>query len=141
MSQPEFHIRTNGLYWRPEAKGYTSDVRDAGRWSEADALRLIEDLGTEKHAGIVRAAPCPIRALIDAALPFANAFEAFNELDPGFPDEGAVMRASVSHAAATRGLSLDLTEDEYTAKCREQVITKAKLQRLAEAVRAAEAAR
>lgn len=57
MTTPEFHIRTNGLYWRPEAKGYTSDVRDAGRWSEEEAHRLIEGLGPEKHAGIVLAQP------------------------------------------------------------------------------------
>jgi hypothetical protein len=57
MTQPEFHIRTNGLYWRPEAKGYTSDVRDAGRWSEEEAHALIDGLGPEKRVGIVLAQP------------------------------------------------------------------------------------
>lgn len=57
MTQPEYHIRTNGLYWRPSGKGYTEDPRDAGRWRQEEAFRLIEGLGPEKHAGIVLAQP------------------------------------------------------------------------------------
>lgn len=57
MSEPQYHIRTNGLYWRPEAKGYTEHPHEAGRWPHEEAMRLIEGLGPEKHAGIVLAAP------------------------------------------------------------------------------------
>jgi hypothetical protein len=34
----DYVIRKRGYFYRPEAQGYCSDVRDAGRWSYEDAI-------------------------------------------------------------------------------------------------------
>ena len=43
-------IRKGGLFYRPKACGYTSDILEAGRWSEADARHHINpDAGVTIH--------------------------------------------------------------------------------------------
>lgn len=39
IEQAKYLIRKRGAYYRPNAQGYTTDVRDAGRYSLADAIR------------------------------------------------------------------------------------------------------
>lgn len=52
-----FLIRTDGGWWRPNAAGYTNEIRDAGRYSQEDAEAHIKGLGPEKMARIF---PAPI---------------------------------------------------------------------------------
>jgi len=47
------HIKTNGLLWRPEAKGYTSVPALAGKWPRTEAEDIIKDLGPEKYACLI----------------------------------------------------------------------------------------
>lgn len=78
--------------------------------------------------------PSAIRELYEAALPFARAFEAADKLDPNFPENAAVLRASFDFAVATDGVDIALPEPEYLAAVRRQSITRANLRRLAQAV-------
>lgn len=57
----EYHIRTNGFFWRPDAKGYTADIAEAGRFSMEDVKRLTDGLGPEKKAGVILAQPEPTK--------------------------------------------------------------------------------
>jgi hypothetical protein len=51
MTKPrQFHIYSlqRGAYWRPNAQGYTSDVKQAGRFSGREAAAWMEHCGREK---------------------------------------------------------------------------------------------
>jgi hypothetical protein len=39
----------HGAYWRPNACGYTKDIREAGRWGRHVAERMVAHCGPEKR--------------------------------------------------------------------------------------------
>lgn len=49
MTNP-YVIRNGYLFWRPQGHGYTSQVLEAGLWSEAEARRIAKNRPGEDEA-------------------------------------------------------------------------------------------
>lgn len=56
MSEQLYHLVKNGLYYRPEARGYTGDVREAGLFSLLEAT--LEVANTHETVQMI---PAPLR--------------------------------------------------------------------------------
>ena len=94
-------IRKRGYFYRPNAQGYCADVRDAGRWTLDEAMRMISHMAPgEAHVFHISDFPAtqtqptpgltPLEEEMLAALrPFAIAAAV---LDDGQPAEQVVLR-------------------------------------------------
>lgn len=46
----QFYLKKRGLWYRPEAKGYTASILDAGRFSKAEATERLCVEGVTMHS-------------------------------------------------------------------------------------------
>lgn len=68
QTQPEWHVFKRGLYYRPGGAGYTSDVEQAGRFTEAEAK--CHEYPHDEPVTIKRIATPPFCTDANAVLPW-----------------------------------------------------------------------
>ena len=59
MNAPQYRLIKRGLYYRPEAKGYTSEIAEAGLFTREFASKSVQSTHGEVSMHLVEPSPIP----------------------------------------------------------------------------------